>query len=217
MKGIRSSFLFFWGGHYAHDKKNSQLIFHICDLEKTPGRICRVLLRRRRRKEFVKLFPSSKPASPARLLADGSGANANDPCEKSVSRHLRRDQMYKYTEVCARSFCALHQGGDAAADASELRRSRSILRAFTFFPEPPRPPFPFFFFCLFFFTLTTHASSRSVRSFLPVACTSPAALPPALRPSKSCIVLHFAPLLCKHKDTLFPSVEILPPPNPPAP
>lgn len=50
-------------------------------------------------------------------------------------------------------------------------------------------------------TLTTHNSSSSVRPFPPVACTSPAALPPALRPSKSCIVLHFAPLLCKHKDT----------------
>lgn len=83
------------------------------------------MLRRRRRKEFVK----------SRLLAGGSGANANDPCEKSVSRHLRRDQIYKYMEAYAFILCA----------TLERRRRCGCKRAtkislnppsIHFFPEP---------------------------------------------------------------------------------
>lgn len=47
-------------------------------------------------KEFVKLLLLSKQTSLISLFTGGSSANANYPCEKSVSHHLRRDHIFYF-------------------------------------------------------------------------------------------------------------------------
>lgn len=87
----------------------------------------------------------------------------------------------------------VHWKGDATAVKVSWEKDRIIFRA-AFLPKPPRC-----FACLpllLAFTQLHVPCSCSAFAF-----TQPAALPRVLCPSKSCIVLHFALLPCRHKVT----------------